>query len=52
MLINQKTMTSPIVSGPTLFNRLKANTGLTKALQEELLSLCLMINVKIDAGFF
>lgn len=39
MLINQKTMMSPMVSGPTLFNRLKANKGLTKALQEELWSL-------------
>lgn len=35
MLINQKTMMSPMVSGPMLFDRLKANKGLTKALSEE-----------------
>lgn len=39
MLINQKTTMSPMVSGPTLFNRLKANKGVPKALQEELWSL-------------
>lgn len=36
MLINQKTMKSPMVSGLVAFNRLKANKGLTKALPEEL----------------
>lgn len=39
MLINQKTMMSPMASWPMLFNRLKANMGLTKALPEELWSL-------------
>lgn len=39
MLINQKTMMSPMASWPVLFNRLKANMGLTKALPEELWSL-------------
>lgn len=39
MLINEKTMMSPMASGPTLFNRLKANKGLTKALPGELWSL-------------
>lgn len=39
MLINQKTMTSPMASWPMLFNRLKANVRLTKTLPEELWSL-------------
>lgn len=39
MLINQKTMMSPMVSWPVLFNRLKANVKLTKTLPEELWSL-------------
>lgn len=35
MLINQKTMISPVVSCPPLFNRLKASVGLTKTISEE-----------------
>ena len=58
MLINQKTMMSPMVSGPMPFNRLKANKGLTKELPKEvpgehgLCKHCLMIHVKIDVGIF
>lgn len=39
MLINQKTMMSPMASWPLLFNRIKANMGVRKALPEELWSL-------------
>lgn len=48
-------MMSPMASGSTLFNRLKANKGLTKGLPEEPLVFAnkrLMIHVKIDVGFF
>ena len=36
MLINQKTMMSPMMSWPMLFNGLKTNVGLIKALSEGL----------------
>lgn len=52
MLINQKTMSGPMVPWPTVFNRLKANKGPTKALPEQLCKQRLMIHVKIDVGFF